>query len=70
MVRRDEQLPFHVVVRVDAERPASWTTDEVLERWTALFSGPLLIQRYREEGRVSLAEGDVLAVEQLAETNL
>jgi REP element-mobilizing transposase RayT len=58
---------FHVVVRVDAERAASWSTDEVLERWTALFSGPLLIQRYLEEGRAALAEGDVLAVDQLAE---
>ncbi|HKJ87789.1 MAG TPA: transposase [Gammaproteobacteria bacterium] len=59
---------YHVVVRVDAERAASWTTDEVLERWTSLFSGPLLIQRYQEEGRANLPEGEVLAVDKLAET--
>jgi REP element-mobilizing transposase RayT len=58
---------FHVVVRIDTERAAAWTTDEVLARWTALYSGPLLVQRYLEEGRSGLAEGDVLAVEQLAE---
>ena len=59
---------FHVVVRIDAERAAAWTTDEVLERWTALFSGPLLVQRYLEEGRSGLSAGDALAVDQLAAT--
>ncbi len=59
---------FHVVVRIDTERAAAWTTDEVLARWTALFSGPLLVQRYLAEGRSGLAAGDVMAVEQLAET--
>jgi len=58
---------FHVVVRIDAERASSWTTDEVLERWTGLFTGPLLVQRYLAEGRSGLAAGDVLAVDQLAE---
>jgi REP element-mobilizing transposase RayT len=59
---------FHVVVRIDTERAAAWTTDEVLTRWTALFSGPLLVQRYMAEGRSGMAAGDVLAVDQLAET--
>jgi REP element-mobilizing transposase RayT len=59
---------FHVVVRIDVERAAAWTTDEVLARWTALFSGPLLVQRYMAEGRAGLAAGDVLAVDQLAAT--
>jgi REP element-mobilizing transposase RayT len=57
---------FHVVVRIDTERADAWSTDEVLARWTALFSGPLLIQRYQEEGRANLSAGDVLAVDQLA----
>jgi REP element-mobilizing transposase RayT len=38
---------FHVVVRVDAERARSWSQDEVLRRWTELFTGPELVQRYR-----------------------
>jgi REP element-mobilizing transposase RayT len=38
---------FHVVVRVDAERARAWDRDEVLRRWTELFTGPELVQRYR-----------------------
>ncbi|MGM1052512.1 MAG: transposase [Pseudomonadota bacterium] len=38
---------YHLVVRVDALRAAEWSDDEVLRRWTALFTGPLLVQRYR-----------------------
>jgi len=37
----------HVVVRVDAERARAWDRDEVLRRWTQLFTGPELVQRYR-----------------------
>jgi len=37
----------HVVVRVGAERALAWNRDEVLRRWTALFTGPELVQRYR-----------------------
>jgi REP element-mobilizing transposase RayT len=38
---------FHVVVRVDAERARAWDRAEVLRRWTELFTGPELVQRYR-----------------------
>jgi hypothetical protein len=38
---------FHIVVRVDAERALGWDRDEVLRRWTLLFTGPELVQRYR-----------------------
>ena len=34
----------HVVVRVDAERALAWDRDEVLRRWTQLFTGPELVQ--------------------------
>jgi REP element-mobilizing transposase RayT len=40
---------FHVVVRVDAERAQGWDRDEVLRRWTQLFTGPELVQRYRAQ---------------------
>jgi hypothetical protein len=36
-----------IVVRVDAERALAWDRDEVLRRWTLLFTGPELVQRYR-----------------------
>ena len=37
---------YHIVLRVDAERAKSWTVEEVLQRWTQLFTGPVLVQRY------------------------
>ena len=42
---------YHVVVRIDRERALEWSLDEVLERWTRLFSGPLLVTRYLSEER-------------------
>jgi hypothetical protein len=38
---------FHIVMRVDAERALEWDRDEVLRRWTQLFTGPELVQRYQ-----------------------
>ena len=37
---------FHQVVRVDAERAQAWSDDEVLRRWTKLYTGPELVQQY------------------------
>lgn len=28
--------------------PAPWGDDEVLRRWTQLFTGPVLVQRYMQ----------------------
>ena len=58
---------FHVVVRIDAERAAGWDADAVLERWTALYTGPLLVQRYCSEGRSALARAEVSAVDEWVE---
>ena len=37
---------YHAVLRVDAARAAALSDDEVLRRWTQLFTGPVLLQRY------------------------
>ena len=37
---------YHAVLRVDAARAQALDDDEVLRRWTQLFTGPLLVQRY------------------------
>lgn len=37
---------YHAVLRVDAARAQALGDDEVLRRWTQLFTGPLLVQRY------------------------
>ncbi len=36
---------YHVVLRVDQARAQHWSDDEVIERWTRMFSGPLLVQQ-------------------------
>lgn len=54
---------YHLVVRVDSERAQQWSDYEVLRRWTQIFSGPLLVQRYLEKGqRHKLSEGETINV--------
>ena len=37
---------LHIVVKVCADQSESWSTDDVLQRWTSLFKGPLLVQKW------------------------
>jgi REP element-mobilizing transposase RayT len=37
---------YHVVLHVDAARCASWSDDEVIQRWTRLFRGALVAQQH------------------------
>ena len=60
---------YHVVVRVDAERAAGWSDEEVLARWTQLFAGPLLVQRYLlPQARVQMGEAQLAMVAEFAAT--
>lgn len=36
---------YHLVLRVDRDAVGRWSNEEVIERWTRLFRGPLLVQR-------------------------
>ena len=36
----------HVVLHIDKNQAKSWETREILHRWTQLFAGPYLVQRY------------------------
>ncbi len=36
---------YHLVVKIEPERTKDWNDQEVLERWTSLFNGPLLVQQ-------------------------
>jgi REP element-mobilizing transposase RayT len=51
---------YHLVVRINPDEPKTWSDDEVLARWTALFRGPLLVQRYRAGAPLGEAELDTL----------
>lgn len=51
---------YHLIVRLNPGDSAVWSDDEVLKRWTALFRGPLLVQRYREGEPLTAAERDAV----------
>ena len=55
---------YHAVLRVDAARAQALGDDEVLRRWTQLFTGPLLVQRYL--GGALLGEAERLKVAEFA----
>jgi hypothetical protein len=54
---------FHQVVRVDAERAQAWSDDEVLRRWTKLYTGPELVQQYLRDGGAGMVEAQLEAVQ-------
>jgi REP element-mobilizing transposase RayT len=47
---------YHLVVRLNPGETAAWSDAEVLKRWTTLFRGPLLVQRFRDEDELTAAE--------------
>jgi REP element-mobilizing transposase RayT len=55
---------YHLVLRVDRERAARLTKEELVQRWTRLFRAPPLIQRW-QDGNATAAER--AAAEQLIE---
>ena len=51
---------YHLVVKLNPSESDGWSDDEVLNRWTALFRGPLLVQRHRAGESLSSAEQDTV----------
>jgi len=51
---------YHLVVKLNPDEPDNWSDDEVLNRWTALFRGPLLVQRYRAGEALTAVEHDAV----------
>jgi len=51
---------YHLVIHVDQGRAKAWTAQEIIERWTRLFSRPVLIERWQrglcEAGEREVAE--------------
>jgi len=59
---------YHLVAHVERERALTWSDDEVLERWTQLFSGPQLVQRYLSPQRAQMGQAEVAMVLTFAKT--
>ncbi|WP_252180394.1 transposase [Endozoicomonas sp. 4G] len=47
---------YHVVLRINQTPAREWSRDEILSRWTRLFTGPLLVQRYLAAEQLSHSE--------------
>ncbi|WP_422412053.1 MULTISPECIES: transposase [unclassified Endozoicomonas] len=47
---------YHVVLHINQKPAREWTRDEVLSRWTRLFTGPLLVQKYLAADRLGHSE--------------
>jgi REP element-mobilizing transposase RayT len=58
---------YHIVMRIDRERALEWSLEEILKRWTRLFSGPLLVTRYLSEERGQMTVAEIAKVEELGE---
>ena len=52
---------YHVVLRADREQVLGWSDDEVIERWTLLFNGPLLVQNYQQGVTLNYTERRMLS---------
>ncbi|MGR9109039.1 MAG: transposase, partial [Gammaproteobacteria bacterium] len=59
---------YHVVLRIDRERAAGWSVEEVLKRWTTLFTGPYLVSKYLSDARVTMSDAEMTVVLEMAET--
>jgi REP element-mobilizing transposase RayT len=59
---------YHIVVRIDEERAKKWTEEEVLNRWTQLFTGPLFVRRYLSEDRADMDVSQLSSVSAWAAT--
>ena len=51
---------YHVVVHIDKEAALNWSDDEVIDRWCTLYSGHMLVDRYRSGESLCSSELSVL----------
>jgi hypothetical protein len=51
---------FHLVLHVDEAQAATWSEDEVIDRWLALYKGPLVANNYKAGGSLTKLEQDAL----------
>ena len=54
---------YHLVLHANRQQVLGWSDDEVIERWTRLFKGPVLVQNYQQG--VSLTKIQRLALSRI-----
>ncbi|GAB4196049.1 MAG: transposase [Wenzhouxiangellaceae bacterium] len=52
---------FHLIVKIERDQALGWSLDEVIERWTQLYSTPDLIQRYQNDEWLDDSEQEALS---------
>ena len=58
---------YHIVLRVDEQQSAELSVEEVIHRWSQLYKGPILMQRYLSDQREHMSEWELEQVTKLAE---
>lgn len=53
---------YHLVLRINRDKAASWTDLEVAERWMMLFSGPMVAKRWVSGGADAAESQQALSV--------
>lgn len=56
---------YHLILRVDQARAARWSLEQVVERWTKLFSMPPIIKRWRDGSATDAERVTALALIEL-----
>ncbi len=59
---------YHIVMRIDRDRALEWSVEDVLKRWTSLYNGSLLVNKYLSDARSEMSQGEIDLVLELAET--
>ena len=52
---------YHIVLKLNPAESQAWSDAEVAERWSSLYKGPLLVQRWRQGNALSTAERDTVS---------
>ena len=51
---------YHIVLKLCPDQSEQWSAQDVLKRWTQLFKGPLLVQKYLSGESLEKAEAKVV----------
>ena len=58
---------YHAVLWVDKARAQALDDEAVLRRWTQLFTGPMLVQRYLSKARSQMGDSECAKVREFAD---